>query len=86
MKKLLKLSAVAVSLGMFQAPAMAGQTSGECVTYSVLVCGTWDSLGYSSLKDCRLAEYDRCLAGEPRPDLAAAKVEPTVVAKQTLAA
>lgn len=85
MKKLLKLGAIAVAALSASAPAMAEPDSGDCVTYSVRVCITYDTYGYSSLKDCRLNEYARCMAGEPPVDEYAYKGE-TITADRVLAA
>jgi len=58
------LAAVALLQAMPSTPAMA-QTTNECSAYSIRVCASWQELGYSALKDCRLQEYANCMAGVP---------------------
>ncbi len=75
MKKLIKLGAIAVAALSASAPAMAEPDSGDCVAYSVQACITYGDYGYTSLKECRLTEYARCMAGEPPVEIYAYKGE-----------
>jgi len=74
-----RFTAAIFALGAIQAtqpaPAVA-QTTNECSAYSIQVCGMWDSLGYSSLKECRLQEYANCLNGIRIQGPASFKPEP----------
>ncbi|MGK6354019.1 hypothetical protein ACMGDH_02190 [Sphingomonas sp. DT-207] len=54
------LLASTVALSSIAAPATANPA---CVEYARAVCLQWDALGYADLQDCRLAEYDICVAG-----------------------
>lgn len=60
-----RLAAVAIVGAALQATPSISQTTNECSTYSIRVCGDWQSLGYTSLKECRLQEYANCRNGVP---------------------
>lgn len=54
------LAATTAALSSLATPAAANPA---CVEYSRAVCLQWDALGYGSNAECRLAEYDICVAG-----------------------
>lgn len=54
------LAAMTLALSSVATPALANPA---CVEYARAVCLQWDALGYGSNPECRLAEYDICVAG-----------------------
>jgi hypothetical protein len=58
------LTGAIVSASMLGAAQSAAQPSPSgCTQQSIANCRYWDELGYDSYGDCRLAEYDICMAG-----------------------
>lgn len=66
---------VIFTAGVVQATPLAAQTTQECTAYSIRVCVDYPSLGYSTLKECRLQEYANCMAGAPPIEPVAFKPE-----------
>lgn len=61
------VACVTVAAGLGVNTTAVAQTSNQCSEYSIRVCATGaiDYYGYTSLKECRLTEYAKCMNGEP---------------------
>lgn len=61
------VACAAVAAGLGVNTTAVAQSSNDCSAYSIRVCATGaiDYYGYTSLKECRLTEYAKCMNGEP---------------------
>jgi len=61
------VACAAVVAGLGVNTTAVAQTSNQCSEYSIRICATGaiEYYGYTSLKECRLTEYAKCMNGEP---------------------